>query len=66
MRQMTAIELNDFLQTASSSVMIDVREEEELEFGMLDGASHIPMQQVPGKLNDLEKNKPLPCRGRRG
>ena len=57
MRQMTAIELNDFLQTASSSVMIDVREEEELEFGMLDGASHIPMQQVPGKLNDLEKNK---------
>ena len=57
MRQMTAIELNDFLQTASAPVMIDVRETEELEFGVLDGASHIPMQQVPSKLNDLEKNK---------
>jgi len=54
---MTAIELNKFLQTASAPVLIDVRENEELEFGVLDGASHIPMQQVAGKLNALEKNK---------
>ena len=57
MRQMTAIELNDFLKTAVTPVLIDVRESEELEFGTLAGIQHIPMQSVPGMLNELEENK---------
>jgi len=57
MRQMTAIQVSEFLTTAVSPVLIDVREEEELEFGILDGMIHIPMQDVPGKLNELEQHK---------
>lgn len=57
MRQMTAVELRDFLTTGVSTVKIDVREDVELEFGMIDGSIHIPMQSVPGQLNELEKHK---------
>ncbi|MBL1319528.1 MAG: rhodanese-like domain-containing protein [Methylophaga sp.] len=57
MRQMTAIELRDFLATGVATVQIDVREDIELEFGMLEDAVHIPMQSVPGQLNVLEKHK---------
>lgn len=54
---MNAVELRDYLATGVATVKIDVREDIELEFGMLDGAIHIPMQSVPGQLNTLEKHK---------
>ena len=54
---MTAIELRDFLATGVSTVKIDVREDVELEFGVLEDSIHIPMQTVPNKLNELEKHK---------
>jgi len=57
MRQMTAIELRDFLATGVKTIKIDVREGAELEFGVMDGAIHIPVQSVPGRLNDLESYK---------
>jgi len=57
MRQMSAIELRDFLATGTTTVRIDVREDVELEFGVIEDAIHIPMQSVPGQLNELEKHK---------
>lgn len=54
---MNAVELRDYLATGVATVKIDVREDIELEFGMLDGVIHIPMQSVPGQLNTLEKHK---------
>ncbi|PHS68732.1 MAG: sulfurtransferase [Methylophaga sp.] len=57
MRQMTAIELRDFLATDVQVTKIDVREDVELQFGVLDGAIHIPMQQIAHQLNALEKHK---------
>jgi len=54
---MTAIELRDFLATGVKTIKIDVREGAELEFGVMDGAIHIPVQSVPGRLNDLESYK---------
>jgi len=57
MRQMSAIELRDFLAIGPTAVKIDVREDVELEFGMMDDAIHIPMQSVPGRLNELEQHK---------
>jgi len=57
MKQMTATELRDFLASGVSPVKIDVREDNELQHGVIDGAIHIPMQSVPGQLNALEKHK---------
>jgi len=41
MKQMTAIELRDFLATDVKTIKIDVREDVELEFGVIDEAIHI-------------------------
>jgi len=57
MRQMSPTELRDFLATGTNTVRIDVREDVELEFGMIDESIHIPMQSVPGRLNELEQHK---------
>ena len=54
---MNAIELRDFFATGTATVKIDVREDVELEFGMIKDAIHIPMQNVPGQLNELEQHK---------
>jgi len=57
MKQMTATELRDFLASGVSPIKIDVREHVELQYGVIDGAIHIPMQSVPGQLSALEKHK---------
>jgi rhodanese-related sulfurtransferase len=57
MKQMTATELRDFLASGVSPMKIDVREDVELQYGVIDDAIHIPMQSVPGQLNTLEKHK---------
>ena len=57
MRTMTAVEVRDLLETCVETVKIDVREDIELEFGIIEGAIHIPMQSVPGQLNELEQHK---------
>lgn len=57
MKQMNPTELNEYLSAGNKPVMIDVREQHELMYGMLDGAKHIPMNSIPGMLNELETHK---------
>jgi len=38
-------------------VLLDVREPEELEVASLPGALHIPMGQVPGRWQELERGR---------
>lgn len=40
-------------------VLLDVREPEELELASLQGVWHIPMRQVPDRLSELPREKPL-------
>ena len=60
MKQMTAIQLNDYLASGVKPVMIDVREAHELQHGVLEGAIHIPMQLVPEKLSEFDQDKTKP------
>ena len=39
--------------------LLDVREDEELVLCAIDGALHIPMQEVPRRIPDLPRNQPL-------
>lgn len=41
------------------TIVIDVREAEELELDPIPGALHIPLMQIPQRLNELPENKPL-------
>ena len=46
-------------QRESAVVLLDVREPEELEQAALTGACHIPMRQVPERLDELPKDRPI-------
>lgn len=66
MKQMTATELQAMLSSGVTPVMIDVREDNELVHGMIDGAIHIPMNNVPGRMDEFapykDKSVVLICR----
>ncbi len=40
-------------------VMIDVREDHELAISRLPNAVHMPMGEVPGRLAELDRDRPL-------
>jgi rhodanese-related sulfurtransferase len=45
--------------SSSDVVLLDVREHDELAIAAVDGARHIPMREVPARLDDLDPAKPL-------
>ncbi|MFM9874047.1 MAG: rhodanese-like domain-containing protein [Fimbriimonadaceae bacterium] len=46
-------ELRDKLAEPNNIVLVDVRETEELENGVISGAIHIPMGLVPERMDEL-------------
>ena len=40
-------------------VLLDVREHDELAIAAVEGAVHIPMREVPGRLAELDATKPV-------
>jgi rhodanese-related sulfurtransferase len=40
-------------EVPEDAVVLDVREEDEWVYGHIDGATHIPMGQVPARLDEL-------------
>ncbi|PAE15059.1 rhodanese-like domain-containing protein [Virgibacillus sp. 7505] len=66
MRNIQPEELDELIENGTSSYkVIDVREDEEVEQGMIPGAIHIPLQQIPEKLPELPMDDTyvLVCRG---
>lgn len=70
MKEITTAELQQKLEKGETLQMIDVREDDEVAVGMIPGAIHIPLGEVPERLDELEKTTPyvLICRsgGRSG
>ena len=60
MKQMTATDLQRYLTGDEEVVLIDVREAHELAHGVLEGANHIPMQQIPDMLTEIEPHRSQP------
>ncbi|SFS60920.1 rhodanese-like domain-containing protein [Paenibacillus sp. 453mf] len=52
--EITPSELQSRLQSGEALQMIDVREEEEVAAGMISGAKHIPLGQIPDRLSEIE------------
>jgi molybdopterin/thiamine biosynthesis adenylyltransferase/rhodanese-related sulfurtransferase len=53
----TPAELSQRLASGEDIVLIDVREPYEWSAGHIEGATHIPMNQVPQRLADIPKDK---------
>lgn len=57
--QMTPQELRKRLASGDELVLIDVREEDEVASGMIPGAQHIPMGQIPQQTEALPADKEI-------
>lgn len=53
-------EVNDVpLTFGDSVVLLDVREDDEWQRGHVDGAQHIPMGDVPARIDEIDRDKTL-------
>lgn len=54
--QIEPSELKSRLQSGENIYMIDVREDDEVAHGMIAGAKHIPMGDIPSRLDEIPRN----------
>ncbi|NYF25808.1 rhodanese-like domain-containing protein [Sporosarcina sp. JAI121] len=70
MKEITTTEVQELLGNGKQLNLIDVREADEVAEGIIPGAIHIPLGDVPVRMNELDESKPyiLICRsgGRSG
>jgi rhodanese-related sulfurtransferase len=57
MKQMNPSELQTLLSSGAQPLMLDVREANELPYGMIDGSQHIPMNDIPARLEEFADYK---------
>ena len=62
--ELEATELQQQLDNGDSPIIIDVREDFELEISKIEGSLHIPMNPIPNRLNELnpENDYVIICR----
>ena len=46
-------------ERGKSVVLLDVREHDELEAAAVNDALHIPMREIPGRIEELDRTLPL-------
>lgn len=55
MKTITPEEVRDRLNSGESLLIIDVREDEEVAAGMIPGAKHIRLGDLPARLSELDE-----------
>lgn len=53
----TAEQLKARLDAGEKPYLIDVREDDEVIFGMIEGAVHIPMGQIPSRMGEIPRDR---------
>lgn len=70
MKEITAKELEEKIEAGEKVNVIDVREDEEVATGMIPGAKHLPLGDVPERMDEMNQKEHyyLVCRsgGRSG
>jgi rhodanese-related sulfurtransferase len=62
MNEISAVDAAALLaQESENTVLLDVRELMELEMAAVAGALHIPMAEVPARLQEVDQNKTIIC-----
>ncbi|WP_428911275.1 rhodanese-like domain-containing protein [Niallia sp. Krafla_26] len=51
----TTEELQKKLETGETLHLVDVREDEEVAQGMIPGAKHVKMMEIPARLNEFDR-----------
>ena len=61
-----AMSVDDLHATLGDVVVLDVREEDEWNLGHVDGATHVPMADLPQRIGELEGTATIACICRSG
>lgn len=59
MRSSTPREIEPLLRGDEPPLLVDVREPFELDIARLDGALHLPLNEIPDRLSDLPRDRTL-------
>jgi rhodanese-related sulfurtransferase len=59
MSEITVSELKRRRDAGEPLVLLDVREPDEIETAALDGATYIPMREIPSRLEELPRDTPI-------
>lgn len=57
MKEIKTEELEELLKNDESINVVDVREDEEVAQGIIPGAKHIPLGEIPDRLDELDKSQ---------
>lgn len=58
-KQITATTLREQLQNDTRLFLLDVREPDEFEYARIEGSTLIPLNQVPLRLQELDRNRSI-------
>lgn len=56
-KEITAAEVKEKLERGEKLNLVDVREDEEVALGMIHGAKHIKMGEIPSRLDEFNKEE---------
>ncbi|MFC4182656.1 rhodanese-like domain-containing protein [Saccharococcus thermophilus] len=56
-KEITAAEVKEKLERGEKLNIVDVREDEEVALGMIPGAKHIKMGEIPSRLDEFNKEE---------
>lgn len=57
MKEIKTEELEELIKNDDSINVVDVREDEEVAQGIIPGAKHIPLGEIPDRLDELDKSQ---------
>lgn len=57
MKEIKTEELEKLIKNDESINVVDVREDEEVAQGIIPGAKHIPLGEIPDRLDELDKSQ---------
>lgn len=58
-KEITPAQLAEKLERKEPLLLLDVREPYEVEMGAIEGSTHIPMQQVPARIDELPRDQDI-------
>lgn len=59
MKQITPEQCRERLSSSNPPLLLDIREDWEREIASLDFATYIPMHQVPDRLGEIDRQRPV-------
>ena len=58
-KEIDVIELNEKFKSKQEFLLLDVRKDLEVMVSKINNSIHIPMNEIPSRLNEIDKNKEI-------